>query len=75
LTKKESHCKASSDFCVLKLSNSRAVEEIYKQSCGIPRMINRFCEKSLMYAYQQRKRLIDDHMVKYVSEHENIIVM
>ena len=38
-------------------------------------MINRFCEKSLMYAYQQRKRLIDDHMVKYVSEHENIIVM
>ena len=61
--------------CRQEIFTDGAVEEIYKQSCGIPRMINRFCEKSLMYAYQQRKRLIDDHMVKYVSEHENIIVM
>ena len=28
-------------------------------------MINRVCEKSLMYAYQQQKRMIDGHMVRY----------
>ena len=27
-------------------------------------------EKSLMYAFQQQKRLVDDYMVKYVVEHE-----
>ena len=37
---------------------------------GIPRMVNRVCEKSLMYAFQQQKRLIDDYMIKYVVEHE-----
>ena len=48
----------------------KAVDEIYKISTGIPRMINRICEKALMYAAQQKKRLIDDHMVHYVTEHE-----
>jgi hypothetical protein len=33
-------------------------------------MINRVCEKSLMYAFQQGKRLIDEHIVFYVVEHE-----
>ena len=47
-----------------------AEEEVYKVSSGIPRMINRICEKSLMYASQQKKRLIDGHMVRYVAEHE-----
>lgn len=47
-----------------------AEEEIYKVSSGILRMINRISEKSLMYAYQQKKRLIDGHMVRYVAEHE-----
>ena len=52
------------------LFTTDAEEEIYKVSSGIPRMINRICEKSLMYAFQQRKRLIDGHMVRYVAEHE-----
>ena len=34
---------------------SGAEEEIYKISAGIPRMINRVCEKTLMYACQQQK--------------------
>ena len=46
------------------------VDEIHKASAGIPRMVNRVCEKSLMYAFQQQKRLIDDYMIKYVVEHE-----
>lgn len=33
-------------------------------------MINRICEKSLMYAYQQQKRTIDERMVRYVADHE-----
>ena len=52
------------------LFTSDAEEEIYKVSGGIPRMINRACEKCLMYAYQQQKRLVDGHMVRYVTEHE-----
>jgi type II secretory pathway predicted ATPase ExeA len=49
---------------------SRALDEIYRNSTGIPRVINRICEKSLLYAFQQQKRLIDDHMVLYVVEDE-----
>lgn len=51
----------------------RAMDEIYKLSTGIPRMINRICEKSLMYAAQQQKHLVDDLMVRFVAEHEMLI--
>ena len=50
----------------------KALDEIYRISTGIPRMINRVCEKTLMYAFQKQNRLIDDYMVKYVAEHELI---
>ena len=49
---------------------SKALDEIHRASTGIPRMVNRVCEKSLMYTFQKQKRLIDDYMVKYVVEHE-----
>ena len=52
------------------LFTDRAVDEIFKSASGIPRMVNRVCEKTLMYASQQQKRLIDEHMVHYVIEHE-----
>lgn len=52
------------------LFTSDAEEEIYKITAGIPRVINRTCEKALMYAYQQQKRLIDGNMVRYVADHE-----
>jgi len=52
------------------LFTSDAEEEIYRVSGGIPRMINRICEKTLMYAYQQQKRLADGPMVRYVADHE-----
>ena len=48
----------------------RALDDIYKESAGIPQRINRICEKSLMYASQQGKRLIDEHLVRYIIEHE-----
>ena len=31
---------------------------------------DRVCEKALMYAFQNQKRLIDDYMIKFVVEHE-----
>lgn len=48
----------------------KAYDEVHKESTGIPRSINRIAEKSLMYASQQNKRLIDEHMVRYVVDHE-----
>ncbi len=56
--------------CTRDLFTDKAMDEIHRVSTGIPRVINRICEKCLMYAYQQQKRLIDDYMVKYVVEHE-----
>ncbi len=47
-----------------------ALDDIYKESTGIPRRINRICEKSLMYAFQQNKHLVDDHMIRFVIDHE-----
>ena len=51
---------------------SGAEDEVYKISAGIPRMINRVCEKALMYACQQQKRILDEHMVRFVADHEMI---
>lgn len=54
----------------LDIFTEKAFNEIYKESAGIPRNINRIAEKCLMYAAQQSKRLIDEHIVRYVVDHE-----
>lgn len=56
--------------CEQNLFTERAEDEIFRLSTGISRVINRICEKCLTYAYQQHKKLVDDHMVRYVNEHE-----
>ena len=56
--------------CSRDIFSDKALDEVFKVTTGIPRMINRICEKSLMYSFQQQKRIIDDYMVKYVAEHE-----
>ncbi len=56
--------------CTRELFTEKAVDEVYKGSTGVPRMINRICEKTLMYASQQQKKLIDDHIVRFVVGHE-----
>lgn len=60
--------------CEQVLFTDKALDEIYKASSGIPRMINRVCEKSLMYGYQQQRRVIDDYMIKFVVEHEMLTI-
>jgi type II secretory pathway predicted ATPase ExeA len=47
-----------------------AIDAVFKFSSGLPRLINRACSGSLIYAAQQRKQLIDDHMVKLIVETE-----
>lgn len=37
-------------------------------------MINRICEKALMYAFQQQKRLVDDYMIKFVVERKMLTI-
>lgn len=56
--------------CQGEIFTQAALDEIYRTSSGIPRMINRVCEKNLMYACQQKCRLIDDHMIRFVVENE-----
>ena len=60
--------------CIQELFTSKALDEVHRVSTGIPRMVNRVCEKALMYAFQQQKRLIDGYMVKYVAEHEMLTI-
>ena len=58
--------------CEHELFSEKAIDEIYRSSSGTLRIINRICERSLMYGYQQRKKIIDDHMVRYVIENEGV---
>ena len=59
--------------CKTDIFTDKALDEIYRESTGIPRRINRICDGSLMYASQQNKRLIDDHLVRFVMEHEMVV--
>jgi type II secretory pathway predicted ATPase ExeA len=56
--------------CEQEIFTVSAVDEIFRSSAGIPRVINRICDKALMYGSQQQHRLIDDHAITYVTEHE-----
>ena len=64
-------------FCIPAAKGKSSVTKhqmkFFKVTTGIPRMINCVCEKSLMYSFQQQKRIIDDYMVKYVIEHEMLV--
>jgi len=60
--------------CTQEIFTSKAIDIIYKVSTGIPRMINRVCEKALMYSSQQHKKLIDDHMIQFVVDHEMLSI-
>jgi len=49
-----------------------AIDEVFKFSSGIPRLINKACTESLIYGAQNRKTILDDRMVKMVVEQELI---
>lgn len=60
--------------CDREIFSDRAIDEIYKGSAGIPRQVNRICEKSLMYGSQLQKRIIDDYMIQHIIEHESMTI-
>lgn len=47
-----------------------AVAEIFRYSSGSPRLINKVCTHCLIYGHQQQKKIVDDHMVRFVVETE-----
>lgn len=47
-----------------------AIDEIYRFSSGTARLINKACTHCLLYGSQNRRKIIDDHMVKLVIEGE-----
>ena len=53
----EQYVKNHMDYaeCSQEIFTTKAMDEIHKASAGIPRMVNRVCEKSLMYAFQQQR--------------------
>jgi general secretion pathway protein A len=50
--------------------SDEAVREIFRYSSGSPRLINKACIHCLMYGEQRQKKIIDDHIVRYVVEKE-----
>jgi type II secretory pathway predicted ATPase ExeA len=47
-----------------------AIDDIFKFSGGIARMINKICTHALIYGAQNHKSIIDDRMVKLIVECE-----
>lgn len=47
-----------------------AIDEIYRFSSGSARLINKVCTHCLIYGAQNKRRIIDDHMVKHVIQGE-----
>ena len=56
--------------CDREMFTDAAVDEVFKFSGGIPRLINKACTESLLYGAQNRKTILDDRMVKLVVEQE-----
>ena len=56
--------------CEKDIFTESAIDDIFKYSCGIPRLINKACIAALIYGAQNRKTIIDDRMVKLVIESE-----
>ena len=54
------------------LFTEAAIDEVFKFSNGIPRLINKACTESLIYGAQNHKSIIDERMVKMVVDDELI---
>ena len=48
----------------------KAVDAIYQFSAGSPRAVNKVCYHALTCAWQRSLRIIDDHLITQVIEHE-----
>jgi len=56
--------------CQRDIFSDAAFDTIFKFSSGIPRLVNKVCNASLLYGAQNRKNIVDDRMVKLIIESE-----
>jgi len=56
--------------CDKDIFTEAAIDDIFKFSSGISRLINKACTGSLIYGAQNRKSIIDDRMAKLVIDYE-----
>lgn len=56
--------------CDKDIFSDSAIDDIFRYSSGISRLINKACTNSLIYGAQNRKSIIDDRMVGLVIECE-----
>ncbi len=56
--------------CDKDIFTEAAVDDIFKFSSGISRLVNKACTSSLIYGAQNRKSIIDDRMVGLVVDYE-----
>jgi len=54
------------------LFNDAACRLVYQYSDGIPRLINRICDLSLVYGFTESKKFIDADLVEAVTEDQQI---
>jgi general secretion pathway protein A len=54
----------------LELFSDAAIDAIHEYTGGIARKINNVCIAGLLYAMNQKKRMIDDRMINHVIEME-----
>ena len=68
----QEYIKAHLDFaqCEHDIFTDAAVDAIFKYSGGVARLINKACVSALLYGAQNRKSIVDDHMVKLVIDCE-----
>ncbi len=50
--------------------SSAAIDEIFRHSSGAARVVNKVCTHCLLYGAQNGRRIIDDHMVKFIIQGE-----
>ncbi len=72
LSQKETAAYISSRLAVAGCSDSplfpdEVVQDIYKSSHGIPRVVNLLCEHALMSAYSERQPIVSQEMVRRVA--------
>jgi hypothetical protein len=48
---------AAIEFCLV---HAKFIDEVFKFSGGIPRLVNKACSETLMYGAQNRKTILDD---------------
>ncbi|MDO9476087.1 MAG: AAA family ATPase [Pseudohongiella sp.] len=53
--------------------SAKALDELFRASKGVPRIVNIVCHKALMVAYGRGERSVErDHMIKAISDTEGV---